>query len=79
MTITVELPKDVAQHADPGKDALEALVVEGYRKGALSHYRSSKLPGLLKARAIYDHAYDVDDLDRDLADLRKFEAHVLAQ
>jgi hypothetical protein len=29
MKITVELPDDVAQHPDPGRDALEALAVAG--------------------------------------------------
>ncbi len=82
MRITVELPDDVAQHPDPGREALEALAVEGYRTGALSHYQTSQLLGLsrfefdhfLKARAIFDHAYNVADLDRDLEDLSRLEA-----
>jgi len=82
MKITVELPDDVAQHPDPGREALEALAIEGYRSGALSHHQAGQLLGLsrfeldgfLKARKIYDHAYDVEDLNRDLEDLRKFEA-----
>jgi predicted HTH domain antitoxin len=82
MKITVELPDDVAQHPNPGREVLEALAIEGYRSGALSHYQASQVLGLsrfefdgfLKARNIYDHAYDVEDLDRDLEDLRKFEA-----
>jgi len=36
MKITVELPDDVAKHADPGRAALEALAIEGYRAGALT-------------------------------------------
>jgi predicted HTH domain antitoxin len=87
MKITVELPDDVAQHPEPGREALEALVVEGYRSGALSHHQASQLLGLsrfefdsfLKARNIYDHAYDVEDLDRDLEDLHKFESRSLAR
>ena len=82
MKITVELPDDVAQHPNPGREVLEALAIEGYRSGGLSHYQASQVLGLsrfefdgfLKARNIYDHAYDVEDLDRDLEDLRKFEA-----
>ena len=78
----VELPDDVARHADPGREALEALAIEGYRTGALSHYQASQLLGLhrfefdafLKVRNICEHAYDVADLDRDLEDLRRFEA-----
>jgi predicted HTH domain antitoxin len=71
MQITVELPDDVAQHVDPGREALE-LVIEWYRSGALTHYQASQLLGLnrfefdgfLKMRGIYDHAYGVDDLQR---------------
>jgi len=62
MKITVELPDDVAKRADPGRAALEALAIEGYRAGALTH------------RNIHEHAYDVEDLDRDLATLRSIEA-----
>ena len=58
------------------------MAIEGYRSGALSHYQASQVLGLsrfefdgfLKARNIYDHANDIEDLDRDLEDLRKFEA-----
>ena len=31
MQITVDLPEDLTQHADPGREALEALTIEGYR------------------------------------------------
>ncbi|HEY3159012.1 MAG TPA: hypothetical protein VGJ78_08645 [Vicinamibacterales bacterium] len=43
MKITVELPDDVAQRPDPGRQALEALAIEGYRSGALTHYEASRL------------------------------------
>jgi predicted HTH domain antitoxin len=87
MKITVELPDDVAQRPDPGREAQEALAVEGYRSGALSHYQASQVLGLsrfefdgfLKARNIYDHAHDVEDLDRDIEDLRQFEARRLTR
>jgi predicted HTH domain antitoxin len=82
MKITVELPDDVAKHADPGREALEALAIEGYRSGTLTHYQAGQLLSLsrfqfdrfLKDRNIYEHAYDVEDLDRDLATLQSFEA-----
>ena len=81
MKITVELPDDVAKHPDPGREALEALVIEGYRSGALSHYQASQLlgvsrfelDGILKERNVYEHAYDVEDLERDLEDLRNVQ------
>lgn len=82
MKITVELPDDVAQRPDPGREALEALTIEGYRSGALTHYQASQLlhmsrfefDGFLKARHIDDHAYDVEDLEKDLATIEQLEA-----
>ena len=79
MEIIVKLPDDLAQHADPGREALEALVVEGYRSGALSHYQASQMLGMsriafdgfLKERNIFDHAYDVEDLKQDQETLRQ--------
>ena len=81
MEITVHLPDDIAGHSDPGRDALEALVIEGYRSGQLTHYQSSQLLGMtrfefdgfLKRRQIYDHAYDIEDLQHDLITLRELE------
>jgi predicted HTH domain antitoxin len=82
MKITVELPDDLAQHPDPGRDALEALAVAGYRSGDLSHYQARQLLGLsrfefdgfLKERDIYDHAYGIEDLERDIETMRQLEA-----
>ena len=79
MQITVELPDDIAQHADPGREALECLAIEGYRSGALTHFQASQLLGksrfdfddFLIERKIYDHAYSIEDLHQDLADLEK--------
>ena len=45
--IVVKLPDDLAQHPDPGREALEALVIQGYRAGSLSHYQASQLLGIL--------------------------------
>jgi predicted HTH domain antitoxin len=82
MEITVRLPDDIAQHSDPGREALEALVIEGYRSQALTHYQASQLLGLsrfefdrfLRDRNIYDHAYASEDLEQDLETLRQLEA-----
>jgi len=82
MEITVKLPDDLAQHADPGREALEALVIEGYRSGALSHYQASQmlgmsriaLDGFLKERNIVEHAYDVADLEEDRRTLRQLQS-----
>jgi len=82
MKITVELPDDVARRPDPGREALEALAIEGYRSGALTHYEAGQLlqfsrfefDAFLKARNIYDHAYDLEDFEQDLETLRQVEA-----
>jgi predicted HTH domain antitoxin len=82
MQITVQLPDDLAQHPNPGREALEALAIEGYRTGTLSHYQASQLLGLsrlefdgfLKQRQIYDHAYDENDLEQDRETLRQLQA-----
>jgi predicted HTH domain antitoxin len=81
MQITVDLADDIAGHADPGREALEALAIEGYRSGTLTHYQASQFLGMsrfefdgfLKSRQVYDHAYDADDFEQDLAVLRQFE------
>ena len=82
MEITVKLPDDLAQHQNPGREALEALVIEGYRSGALSHYQASQLLGLsrfqfdgfLKQRNIQEHAYSVEDLGQDEETLRQLQS-----
>lgn len=82
MEITVKLPDDLAEHKNAGREALEALVVEGYRSGAFSHYQASQLLGLsrldfegfLKERKIYEHAYDEEDLKHDEETLRKLDS-----
>ena len=79
MEITVKLPDGFTKRADPAREALEALAIEGYRSGALTHYQASQLLGLsrfefddfLIQRKIYDHAYGIDDLREDLAGLQK--------
>ena len=82
MKITVDLPDDVAQRPDPGREALEALAIEAYRSGALTHYQASQLlrvsrlefEALLKRRHVEEHAYDVEDLEQDLETLERLEA-----
>lgn len=73
MQITVQLP-DLAQHANPAREALEAFAIEGYRSGALSAYQRRvllvfetrhELDGFLKQHEVWDHAYSVEDLEKD--------------
>lgn len=82
MKITVDLPDNVVERPDPGREALEALAIEGYRSGALTHYQASQLlqlsrmefDALLKSRHVDDHAYDVEDLEQDLETIERLEA-----
>jgi len=78
--ITVELPNDLTQHADPAREALEAVAIAGYRSGHLTPYQAGRLLGFtsrfefeafLKNRGIYDHAYGIQDLAEDLDALKK--------
>jgi predicted HTH domain antitoxin len=80
MQITVDLPNDITRHSDPGREALEAVAIAGYRSGKLISYQAARLLGLgsrfefealLKARGIYDHAYAPADLNEDWNTLRK--------
>jgi len=81
MQITVQLPDDLGQFPDPARQALEALAIEGYRSGALSAYQArlllgfetrSELDGFLKKHQVWDHAYSVEDLEKDATG---FERH----
>jgi predicted HTH domain antitoxin len=74
MQITVQLPDDLTQHADPAREALEALAIEGYRSGALSYEQTRvllgfqvgyQLDGFLKQHEVWEHAYGVEDLEHD--------------
>ena len=85
MQITVELPDDISQHTNPGREALERLAIEGYRSGALTHHQAGQLLGLsrfefddfLIEHKIFDHAYSIEDLQQDLADLERLRARGL--
>jgi len=76
MQITVQLPDDLAQHPNPARAALEAFAIEGYRTGALSAYQTRQilgfetrceLDGFLKAHQVWEHAYSIEDLEKDRA------------
>jgi predicted HTH domain antitoxin len=85
MKIRVQLPDDLAHHPNPGREALEALVIQGYRAGTLSAFQASQLldmnrfefEGFLKDRNIFDHAYDAADFERDQQTLETLRARGL--
>jgi len=82
MTITVELPSDIATHENAGREALEALVIVGYKSEKLSHHEAARLLGMgriefeafLKQRNVLDHAYGTDELVRDIETGNKLRA-----
>jgi predicted HTH domain antitoxin len=76
MQITVHLPDDLPQRPNAAREILEAFAIEGYRSGALSAYQTrillgfetrDEFEGFLKAHEVWDHAYSVEDLDKDAA------------
>jgi predicted HTH domain antitoxin len=82
MTITVELPDDLASHENPSREALEALAIEGYRSGALSTHQTRvllgfetryELDGFLKAHNVWEHSYGLDDYRNDIASLQRLD------
>jgi predicted HTH domain antitoxin len=77
MQITVELPEDIARHPDPGREALEALAVEGYRSRKLTQFDVGQLLGLSRiqtedflARHVDLYDYSPQELEAE-ADLLK--------
>jgi len=82
MEIVVQLPDDLDQHPNPGREALEALVIQGYRAGSLSHYQASQLLGMtrfqfdgfLKDHNVSDHAYGIEDFENDRKTLDQLRA-----
>ena len=83
MQITVQLPDDLASHPNPGRKALEAVAIEGYRTGALSPRDTRillgfstryQLDGFLKEHNVYEHSYSVEDLLEDAAGFERWDA-----
>jgi predicted HTH domain antitoxin len=82
MQLTVELPNDLAEQADPAHIALEAIAVEGFKTGALTKQQARGLLGLgriafedlLKTKGEFDSFYNVDDLMNDIRTLDDLDA-----
>ncbi|HLZ92299.1 MAG TPA: UPF0175 family protein [Candidatus Acidoferrum sp.] len=79
MEITVHLPNDLTRRPDPGREALEALAIAGYRSGKFSDHEAGTLLGFtsrfqfeafLKSNDILDHSYGPEDLADDVRTLR---------
>jgi|APCry1669188879_1035177.scaffolds.fasta_scaffold87663_2 hypothetical protein len=87
MNVTLRIPDDIAARltaagADLERDALEGFALEAFRAGRLTRYElrlilgidtRHELDGFLKARGVYEPV-TLDDIQRDLEDLRAFRA-----
>lgn len=82
MTLTVELPDDLAQHPDSGREALEQLAIEAYRTESMTKGQAAALlgmgrlefDGVLKKHNVEYGAYGVEQLREDIETLEKFRA-----
>lgn len=81
MEITVRLPDDIAQHENPGRAALEVLVIESFSSGALSAYQARLLLGIenrfdfdafVKEHSIEGGSYGIAEYEQDLRTLEEF-------
>jgi Uncharacterised protein family (UPF0175) len=63
MQIIVELPEVIARHADAGREALEALAIEGYRTRKLTQFDVGRLLGLSRIQTEGFLAHHVDLYD----------------
>jgi len=80
MQITVDLPADIAEHPNGAREALECLVIEGYRSRQLTQREAGQLLGFsriqtedfLGARmALYDYSFEELDREADLLRSRR--------
>ena len=75
MQLTVELPEDIAGHADPVREALEALAIQGYRSRKLTQFDVGRLLGLSRIQAedflarhvnLYDYSTEELESEADI-------------
>ena len=87
MTITFEIPEDLAAQLggspqDLSRQALEALVLEAYREDRIGSPQAAALLGFsrlqwdhfLKEKQVMEHAYSVEDLERDVATIQRLRS-----
>ena len=75
MQITVELPDGLPRHPDPGRESLEAFLIEAYRSRKLTQFQAGRLLGLSRiqtedflARHVDLCGYSMEELEAE-ADL----------
>jgi hypothetical protein len=69
MRITVELPDDVTEHANPRQEALEALAIEGYRSRTRTQFQVGQLLGFSRIQTENFLARHVDLYDNLIEEL----------
>jgi hypothetical protein len=76
------VPNDLTQHADPAREAVEAVAIAGSRSGTFSAFEAGRLlgfssrfevEGFLKARGVLERACGAQDLADDLASLDQLQ------
>jgi hypothetical protein len=74
MKITVELPDDIHKLENPGRVALEALVIAGFRAKPISEYQGRLLLGMDNKWKFWDfmgannlESYTMEQLENDIA------------
>jgi predicted HTH domain antitoxin len=83
-TVRLELPPEVEERirkekSDIAEDVKEAYAVELFRRGKLSHYESSSVPGLsrsetdayLKLHKVFEGSLTSEDVESDYQTLRQ--------
>jgi predicted HTH domain antitoxin len=83
--ITVDLPDDIQERENPGREALEALVVAAYRAELISQYQGARLLGMDNRFDFWDFMsaneldfYTEEQLANDVAVVRKMREERLA-
>lgn len=88
MTITVEIPEALVEQLGGGspqqlsRQVLEAVVLEAYREDRLGGPQAAEMLGFsrlewnhfLKDRQVVEHAYSVEDLERDVSTIQRLRA-----
>jgi len=88
MRVTLEIPDEMAawvasQGQNLSRAALEALAIEGYRSGALTPLQTRLMMGFdiryeldqfLRKHQVWEHAYDLEDLEQDQETIRQLRA-----
>lgn len=88
MIITLEIPEALAAHLDDASSqqlsriVLETLVLEAYREDRLGAPQAAEILGFsrlqwnhfLKEKQEMEHAYSVEDLERDVAAIQRLRS-----